>query len=145
MILARQKEPKEYAKWVRRALLFDAAFDCFKSLYPLAYLASRFLTLYADDELCARDIFRATEDITGSCETWKRFSLVSEGAECAFGGNSVWLSVLKFKNRVLPLISGPRKVMKAFMLRHWFAGEQGRMIAVREAGDEVTRACTHGW
>ena len=133
-ILARQHTPRGIARWVRKSLLFDVFFDTMHGFLPLGYLAYKSLYLLVTHraEVC----LHATR-VGISCHLLQNSAGLQGFAKCAFGGRTPWVTFIKLKSRVLPLILGARKVLSAYKLRYWVAAQRERILSV--ARKAVTR------
>ena len=127
LALAREHQPLGIARVIRYALLFDTLFDTFNGFLPLGYLLSSYFYYFLSpqDVLCS-----SARNVGVKCKRLRRFVLVKEASECAFGGRTPFAMFVKIKSRVVPLILGPKKVLTAFRLRHWIAAERGRVLGV---------------
>ena len=145
-ILARQHTPTGIARWVRKALLFDVFFDTLHGFLPLGYLAHRIPSYYVINPagLC----LHATR-VGITCDLLRNSAGLQSLSECAFGGRTPWVTFIKLKSRVLPLISGARKVLTAYKLRYWVAAQRERVLGVarkvvtrfkRQSGQDDVRA-----
>ena len=145
-ILARQHTPTGIARWVRNALLFDVFFDTMHGYLPLGYLAYKIL---ADYVINPTDLCLHATRVGITCRLLRNSAGLQSLSECALGGRTPWVTFIKLKSRVLPLIFGARKVLTAYKLRYWVAAQRERVLSAarkvvtrfkRQSGQDDVRA-----
>ena len=125
VMLVRQTQPTGIARWVRKALLFDAFFDSVYGALPIISLLLSFVYFYTSDE---SGVCRRAETMGISCGNARQYVLMEAASACAFGGRTPWATFIKLKSRIIPLILGPRRIVTAFKVQHWVAAKRDYIL-----------------